>query len=66
MQRVNSRGIALRVIGLTTKLSYPNPMIKLWSDVGGEAGRSCEGGHEAARSYLQHLVGPIFSNFAHE
>jgi hypothetical protein len=37
-------------------------MIKLWSDVGGgEAGRSCEGGHEAASGYLQHLVGPIFS-----
>ena len=27
----------------------------------GEAGRSCEGGHEAARGYLQHIVGPIFS-----
>ena len=27
-------------------------MIKLRSDVGGEAGRSCEGGHQAARGYL--------------
>jgi hypothetical protein len=33
---------------LTTKLSYPDPMIKLWSDVGGEAGRSCEGGQRLA------------------
>ncbi len=25
------------------------------------AGRSYEGGHEAARGYLQHIVGPVFS-----
>ena len=27
----------------------------------GEAGRSREGGHEAARGYGQHLAAPIFS-----
>jgi hypothetical protein len=32
----------------------------------GEAGGSCERGHEAARGYLEHLVGPIFLTVAHE
>ncbi len=48
---------------LTTKLSYPDPMIKLWSDVGGEAGRSCEG---VAAVGCTAWMGPITLNVAHE
>ena len=37
--------------------SGPSPTEEVGDERRGEAGRSCEGGHEAARGYLQHIVG---------